>query len=68
MKRVLLVEDDDADAGLVDEAVRRYGMALRLERVASAETAWDFLRRRALNRARLCRSTRPTRRESAPSG
>ena len=50
MKRVLLVEDDDAYAGLVDEAVRRYGMALRLERVASAETAWDFLRRRALNR------------------
>lgn len=48
MKRVLLVEDDDLDAGLVEEAVRRHAARLRLERAASADAAWDLLRQRTL--------------------
>lgn len=48
MKRVLLVEDDNLDAELVEEAVSRHASTLRLERAASAEIAWDILRRRAL--------------------
>jgi CheY-like chemotaxis protein len=48
MKRVLLVEDDDLDAELVEEAVMRHASTLRLERAASAEIAWDVLRRRVL--------------------
>lgn len=48
MKHVLLVEDDDLDAGLVEEAVRRHAANLRLERACSADAAWDLLRQRAL--------------------
>lgn len=47
MKRVLLVEDDDLDAGLVEDAVRRHTSALGLERVSSADAAWELLRERA---------------------
>lgn len=48
MKRVLLVEDDDIDAELVEDAVRRYGSVLQLDRAASADMAWSRLRRQAL--------------------
>jgi CheY-like chemotaxis protein len=49
MKRVLLVEDDEADAELVENAVRRHAAILQLERAPSADAAWDLLRHRALS-------------------
>lgn len=48
MRRVLLIEDDAADAELVAEAVTRHADTLRLEHAPSGPAAWALLCERSL--------------------
>lgn len=43
MKRVLLVEDQQADAAQIREAFERFSLDVQLEHVSSAELAWELM-------------------------